>query len=487
MSKSNSFGSIDFNLVSSMDSSRGTPLDSEPFRILVLGDFSGRGSRGICDPHGALASGKLRPVDRDELENVMEHLCVRLRLPLSLDGGDSTELTFVELDDFHPDRLYENLELFREIEQKIPRSTQVSPPAARLLPDETLPEGLLCRAVEQTPGSLLDQILDGAPAGGESKETTVPVSSWDRFLNRVVSPYSVSADDPAEQQAREIVEDAAGEVMRALLQYPAFKELEAAWRGLKLLVYGLETGEELQIVLLDVTMEEIRDDLNSSEDLSASALFRLLVQECEEEPWGLVVGNYTFDASNDDIVLLGRLAQVASAADAPCVVAAGQSFLAGRSAVDLLWEQFRRLPSATYLGLAIPRFLLRLPYGKRTDPLESFAFEEMPAIPVHSEYLWGNPAFAVGRLLGESFAEHGWGMVPGVKQDLEGLPLHTYRVEGESRIAPTTEQVFTVEQCERIMEAGFMPLLSFRERDMVRIARFQSIAAPPTLLAGRWR
>jgi type VI secretion system protein ImpC len=139
------------------------------------------------------------------------------------------------------------------------------------------------------------------------------------------------------------------------------------------------------------------------------------------------------------------------------------------------------------MGLATPDILLRLPYGKQTEPLESFDFEEMAPIPDHSAYLWGNPVFVAAQLLGESFAGNGWEMVPGVRQELGGMPIHAFRVEGDAHITPAVKRVYTQEQLESLLDGGFIPLLTFKGRDVVRIARFQSIAASPSLLSGRWK
>jgi predicted component of type VI protein secretion system len=139
------------------------------------------------------------------------------------------------------------------------------------------------------------------------------------------------------------------------------------------------------------------------------------------------------------------------------------------------------------VALAMPRFLLRLPYGRETSRLESFDFEEFPGSPSHGGYLWGNPAFAVALLLGQSFSEEGWQMRPGSVSQVENLPLHTYRTDGDSQLKPCAEVLLTEEAVERMLESGLIPLVSFKGRDSVRVGRFQSIADPQRPLAGRWQ
>jgi type VI secretion system protein ImpC len=122
--------------------------------------------------------------------------------------------------------------------------------------------------------------------------------------------------------------------------------------------------------------------------------------------------------------------------------------------------RLRSRPEAAFLGLSLPRFLLRLPHRKDSHAAEQFAFEEMPPVSAHECYLWGNPALAGALLLGQSFMESGWDMHPGELLEIEGLPMHIYKEEGESQQKPCAEVLLHGEATERILEAGVMPLLS---------------------------
>ena len=150
------------------------------------------------------------------------------------------------------------------------------------------------------------------------------------------------------------------------------------------------------------------------------------------------------------------------------------------------WSELRRRPEAASIGLALPRFLLRLPYGKKTLPLESFAFEEFAAPPAHEDYLWGNPAFAVALLLAQSFSEAGWEMGASAVMSIEGLPLHLYETAVGVVSKPCAEVLLTEDAAEHVLEKGLIPLVSFKDRDVARVLRLQSIADPPQALAGRW-
>jgi type VI secretion system protein ImpC len=294
-----------------------------------------------------------------------------------------------------------------------------------------------------------------------------------------------------------------GEQMRAILHDPGFQALEAAWRAVFFLVHRLETGSELKLCLLDVSKAELAADLRSSQDLSSTALYRLLVKRSagsqDVQPWAVLAGNYTFDGSVEDVELLGRIAKIAAQAGAPFVAAASPQIVGCVSLANTpdpddwsqpadreAWDALRELPEATSLGLALPRFLLRLPYGKETEPIEGFPFEEVRENPEHARYLWGNPAFACVYLLAEAFGQHGWNMRPGVVRDIQSLPLHTYQTDGQSLVKPCAETLLSEKAAERLLDQGLMPLVSFHGRDAVRLARFQSVANPLKPLAGRW-
>ena len=107
MSETISFGELDFSVVASMDEARGIPDPEVPFRILVLGDFSGREHRAIFESGAALAGRRAVEVDRDNLNEVLMRMKPEIRLPLPGSEKDALTLRFSELEDFHPGRLYE--------------------------------------------------------------------------------------------------------------------------------------------------------------------------------------------------------------------------------------------------------------------------------------------------------------------------------------------------------------------------------------------
>jgi type VI secretion system protein ImpC len=218
-------------------------------------------------------------------------------------------------------------------------------------------------------------------------------------------------------------------------------------------------------------------------------------------PWTLLVGDLTFQATSRDAELLGRIGALAARAGAP-FVAGGSPGLVGCATIAdaadpadwqsppdaearAAWDALERVPQARFLGLALPRLLLRMPYGKATEPLERFAFEELTEDRPHESYLWGSAAFAVALLLAEAFDAEGWEMT-GAHQEIDGLPFHVVRKDGQTSSKPCAEVVLTVRAYGRLVDSGLMPLLSFKDQDLVRLPTVQSIASPSAPLAGRW-
>jgi len=295
--------------------------------------------------------------------------------------------------------------------------------------------------------------------------------------------------------------------MRALLHVPSLQALEAAWRAVYFLTRRIDTGPELKLYLIDIAQDELRDDLLSTSDLRQSETYKLLVEKTVGTPgaerFALLVGNYTFGDGPGELLALGRMAKIARAAGAPFLAAASPRLVGCESVAEMserrdwgvplraeaaaAWKAVRQLPEAAWIGLAIPRFLLRLPYGKDTDPIESFDFEEMPGEPEHEDYLWGNPANACAELLAQSFSDDGWEIRPGTHSEIDGLPLHVYKHGGESELKPCAEALLTEDAAEKILESALMPLVWLKGMDAVRLVRIQSVAEPLRALAGRWQ
>jgi type VI secretion system protein ImpC len=278
-------------------------------------------------------------------------------------------------------------------------------------------------------------------------------------------------------------------LMSAILHDPRFQALEAAWRSLQFLASRLETKESLKLYLLDISKEDLSAELLKADDFRKSAVYHAIVEDTlqvpDAEPWALLVGNYGFDRNDEqDLQLLERMGLLGRAAGAPflaqCVLSSS-----GNTRAVRFWKELRRSSYAGYLGLAVPRVLLRLPYGLETRRIDSFAFEEMPAHR-HEQYLWGNPAFACASLLAGGFAGNGWKFGEGAMREIHGLPMHVYNAGRGRGIQPCAEMALTEGECDQLLREGFMPLYASRDRDVLKVVSFQSIAEPQAPLSGRW-
>ncbi|BBO17371.1 conserved hypothetical protein [Candidatus Brocadia pituitae] len=492
------------------------PDPEMPFRIAIFGDFSGRTNRGVCEP--TLTNRKPLLVDGDNFAQVLGKLGVEIKLSILGKESPPVRIKFSELEDFHPDRLFENLEVFqalKETRQGLKDPSTFAALANDLHCKDKTPESSVCpvdtekplkNKSGQIPGNLLDQVLEETQEKKPEKESYRGPSEWDNFLHQIVKPHLAPNTHPQQAEMLSAVDAATGELMRMVLHHPDFQAIESAWRSVYFLVSRLETEANLKVYLLDISKPELFADLSASEDLRSTGIYKLLVEQTVEtfggEPWAVLAGNYTFGRNAKDIELLGRMAKIAKAAGSPFISAASDKVFCCESLAETpnpedwrkstdtegiqTWETLRKLPESSYVGLAMPRFLLRLPYGAETDAIEGFAFEEFPDSPNHNHYLWGNPSFACVYLLGQTFTQYGWDFQSGIVQDIEGLPLHVYKQKDESLTKPCAEVVFTEQTVEIVLDKGIMPLLSYKNHDIIRLARLQSLAIPPTHLAGRW-
>ncbi len=425
-------------------------------RLLVLGDFSGRAAAD----RPPLAERPTHRVDLDRLDPLMKRLAPRLVLP----GG---ALHFEQLDDFHPDALYARFGPFDAL-----RRARAEPAAAGT--------DLL--------GALLGKPAAAAPAAAGR---AAPAAGIDAFIHGIVSPHIVADTAAQAQGLRAAVDAASAESMRQLLHDPAFQALESAWRGLQWLVSGLELDEHLELHLFDVTRDELLADVVAAQGrLAQTGLHRALADRWRNGPdrqgWSALVGLLRFGPGDTDIGLLAALGLIAAQAGGPLLAAADPA-LAGAAATDPAlagWQALRRSEAAPWIGLAAPRVLLRRPYGRGSDPITAFPFEEMVGTPAHETLLWGNPGLAVALLIGRAFSARGWAFEPGDEREIGDLPAYTFAQDGEQVLQPCAETWLGDEAAQAWLDAGLMPLLSHRHRHAVTVMRLQSVAAPAQALAG---
>ena len=490
-----------------------------PFRMLIMGDFSGRGSRDV-EPDAARLAAQPIAIDRDNYDEVFARLGVEIALPLG-DGWRET-VRFGELDNLHPDHIVDQLGVFSELRALRRRllnrdlfaaaaeevaawggtPAEPEPTPAAEAPEPPPPEGGV-----PLPDDLLGAVLS------ESSEAAADVRSRsgsdlaDQLIRDIVAPHVVPAPDPRQDQLVGAVDAATSAQLRTILHDPDFQSVESGWLSLDFLVRRLETDTTLKLYLLDVSKADLAADLDR-DALASSGLYKLLVEQALETPgglpWSLLVGNYTFGGHVEDADLLGRLAQVAARAGAP-FLAGGASVLAGcpsfaeapdpdnwtlKLELDAseAWAALRDLPDAASVALFLPRVLQRLPYGVRSNPIEAFDFEEVPddadAAARRQAYVWGNPAFAAACLIGQAFTADGWSLRPGAPNQLDGMPLQVVRDEGDEYLLPCAELWLSERGADQMLNRGLTPVWSVKNEDRIRVGPFRSLTGGA--LKGRW-
>ena len=441
--------------------------DQSNYRILILGDFSGR----------ARLDRTLSPrrVDRDDLDDAIRAFAPELSLTLDPSLEPAT-MTFTELEDFHPDRLLERVPLLvnlRELRDGRPSS---EPPRETRAPSSSSSR-TDAAALSLGSGSLLDRIMEGEPdAGGTAIRGVAPQDELSDFLRRTIKPHLANEPSPEQRARAAKVDEVTVATLRVLMHHPKFQALESLWRGVDFLTRRLDTDERVQIHIADVP----RNDL-------ASLNPALVVG------WSLVVADVS--AGIEDLELIWQLAQLALSTRTPWIAAArpdlaGVEFFGDGSDVDdwdkqpiAGWDELRRSSAARWLCLTTPRMLLRLPYGRTSDPCTTLPFEELALnAPNHGSYLWGNGAFAAALLLGEAAVDHD---PPATQGTISGLPLHVAKVDGELTAVPCAEALISQRSMTHLLDLGLTPLVSERDGDSVRVPRLQSVATPASPLGGR--
>jgi pilus assembly protein FimV len=473
-------------------------LSRPVFRMAILGDFTGRAARGAAEIGPAISSRRAIKLDVDTVEDVIEGFATTLILPVGKDG-EGIEVRLGSIDDLHPDELFENVELFGALGALRQRLGTASTSAAAVR--EMVGWAGLHDVAAQSPrrrssGSAVpaDRPLSALQdlLGGE--RTSARASAADDLIAQVVGPHVVAERDPQADVLRGVVDQSLSEAMRLILHHPEFQAVEAVWRSLDLLARRIETDSKLQIVLYDISAEEFAADLAAQEDLAGSGLFGLLADEPLSEGgaggFSAVLGLYTFEETPPHAELLARMGKIAAHIDAPFFTAISASVIETdkddrHKLTAQAWDALRALPEAGHLGLATPRFLLRRPYGKRSEPIDAFDFEEFTMHEGLQGMLWANPVVAVAILLAGARTAGGAQMELGKIMSLGEMPFHYVTDRHGDQVAlPCTERNLTTLKMEQVISRGLMPLVSPRGRDEVRLASFQSLAGAEIL--GPW-
>lgn len=294
------------------------------------------------------------------------------------------------------------------------------------------------------------------------------------------------------------------EQVNQIIHHEEFQKLEGAWRGLHHLVTNTETDTLLKIKVLPISKKEISRNLKRFKGIAwdQSPLFKRIYEEeygqFGGEPFGCLVGDYYFDHSAPDVEVLNGLEKIAAASHCPFIAGASPQVMQMDSWQELAnprdlskifqtaeyapWRSLRESDDSRYIGLALPRFLSRLPYGAKTNPVDEFDFEEETDGSDHNKYTWANAAYAMAVNINRSFKYYGWGTsIRGVESGgiVENLPCHTFPTDdgGVDMKCPTEIAISDRREAELAL-LGFMPLVHRKNSDLAAFIGAQSLHKP---------
>ena len=358
-------------------------------------------------------------------------------------------------------------------------------------------------AVEEAEApSLLDEILQETKLKPTDEAYAVAKKGIEALISELVTPgKEVAKISPA--VINEMVAEIDQKLSRqldAILHHPEFQKLESAWRALKLLVDRTDFRENVKIEIVNISKEDLLEDFEDAPEVVKSGLYKLVYTseygQFGGQPYGAMIGNYEFGPGPQDIKLLQYVASVAAMAHAPFIAAAGPQFFGIESFTELpnlkdlqsifegpqyiKWQSFRESEDSRYVGLTMPRFLLRLPYGQDTQPVKAFNYEENVR-ENHEHYLWGNTAFAFATRLTDSFAKYRWCpniIGPRSGGAVEDLPLHQYEAMGEIQTKIPTETLISERREYELSEQGFIALTMRKGSDNACFFSANSVQKP---------
>ena len=370
-----------------------------------------------------------------------------------------------------------------------------------------------------------DATTQGAPGGGAAIE----LNEFESLLTKEFKARDVQKQSAVQTAVRTLAEQALAtsksispdviktisaiiseidrkisEQVNLIMHHEEFKQLEGSWRGLHHLVNNTETDEMLKIRVLNISKNDLKKTLKKFEGTAwdQSPIFKKLYEDeygsPGGQPYGSIVGDYHFDHGAEDVRMLANMAQIAAAAHAPFIAGAAPTSLGMDSWQELSnprdltkifqspeyasWRSLRESEDARYLGLAMPRFLSRLPYGSKTVPVEEFNFEEDTAGADHNKYVWSNAAYAMATNITRAFKLYGWcARIRGTESGgvVEGLPVHTFPTDdGGVDMKCPTEIAITDRREAELAKNGFMPLSHYKNTDYAVFMGAQSLQKP---------
>ena len=493
-----------------------------PFVVGVFVDLSGQPVAQPC----AISQRRFAAIDRDNLDSVLRSIAPRLVLsvPNHLDGDGSqlhVELTFQSMNDFAPDRIAQEVAGMRHL---LDVRTDLSNLSSLLLGNDRLEEAIVEIVSDR---QSLNRVREELQELAKKPPAAVERLGSCAFANRLVASARISGNAPKETFVRSLsvlfeeiaagriplsddvdrmvgervkgIDELAGREMDEVLHADLMQKLEASWRGLASLVDQSETSSYLKIKVFNVSKTELMEDLRKAGQVEKAAVFERIRDESygfPSELFGVFIGDFEFGSNPADIELIQKLSEVAACWNTPFISAAAPAMLGFESFTELAgprdlskifddpiyasWHSLRKSDSARYIGLCLPRVLMRVPYGKGGNVVEEFDYRE--SAPDHAAYLWGNAAYSFAARLTDAFARYGWcAAIRGVEGGglVEGLPIDTFRTDQDEVVLKCpTEIAITDRRESELARLGFIPLCYYKGTDQAVFMTAPSIQKP---------
>ncbi|MBL4630655.1 MAG: type VI secretion system contractile sheath large subunit [Paraglaciecola sp.] len=454
-------GRLDFEY--GFNSHNAQPIEPDtPMRVYFLGDFSGSQS---AVEHNTV--NKIIKIDVDNFDDVMTKLCPSVSLP------SGHLLVFNELEDFHPDSLFEHsvFKNLRRLKKELANSASAEQASQEIMTSFQLSTESV-QATDDKAGTptavegsddMFERLLGQKQSSPAVAATSAPQAKGqiDNFLADLLSSHIIKDAKPEHQSLMVFIDSALEELMYSILHAKEFQALESAWLSVRDVLFNEEYADENQFFYL-INTDSAALKSAVAGDVSLATKFSQHIKNTDVNTYDVLIGNYQFCADNNDITALNYLASLAETLKCQFVSAAGDSLIDADA--TSLWHAFRKTPQAKHVALTYPKVLLRIPYGEKHEEVDGFAFEEFRHTHQHNQLLWGNSAFTCARLLIRKY--HG---LVAYDTHITERSAFVYEEDDEQKLYPCAEYLLSEQQLIDIRKKGISPFASYRNKNNIRL------------------
>jgi type VI secretion system protein ImpC len=493
----------------------GTAIEQKelPFLMGILADLSGKSKIS----KNRLKARKFIEIDRDNIDEIM--FAIQPRAAISVNntltatkGLLNLDLVFSCMDDFHPvsvvkqvkplAELYEARVNLNDLLGKMDGNEDLYDRLGEIISDPKVREDVkkdISAKPDGKTGEALEKVMSEGKLIRDESQREFASTLIGEFINQITNEKVLENDAVAFISKRiQAIDESISSQLNEILHHPDFQKLEGSWRGLHYLVMNTETSHLLKLRVLNVSKQEILDDLERAVEFDQSQLFKKVYEEeygtFGGTPYSCLVGDFEFGRHPQDITLLEDLSHIAASAHAPFITAAHPAMFDLDSYTDLgvprdmskifentelvKWRSFRDSEDSRYVALVLPRILLRLPYGAETLPITGFNFEEDVDGQTNGKFCWGNAAYALAQKITQASALYSWtAAIRGVEGGglVEDLPAYTFKTtDGDIALKCPTEVSITDRREKELSDLGFISLCHSKGTDFAAFFGIQT-------------